>query len=370
MALQPLNSIGGFSIGESANTVIDASGNVIASTIIQNNSGYDVRLQLSSTAGVLAANVNGTLSEFLPSGALRLSGTATLMSGTYDGSQVVLGVAETNINQLRAGNVLVQTGANGIVGNTWTFDSTGNLSAPGDVSATGNVSGNFIRGNGAFLTGTYTNSDAANLIASGALTSAVIGGNVSATYVFGDGGYLSNINVANVIGAYLGSGNALTISTTGNITAASVSTTGNITVAGTANIATLSVTGNATVAGTGSNLIRRASGLVAANTYVTLDDISANVTSGTSQLGLFTTGSWQGTGWTETFTSGTPSVSQWINLSLSSGFSGASDAMNSQGYGCRCVISDQTPSAKMYQITVVRSGTSGAMWNISIERLV
>jgi hypothetical protein len=44
--------------------------------------------------------------------------------------------------------------------------------------------------------------------------------------------------------------------------------------------------------------------------------------------------------------------------------------MNSQGNGCRCVITDQTPSAKSYQITAVRSGTSGNMWNISIERLV
>jgi len=48
----------------------------------------------------------------------------------------------------------------------------------------------------------------------------------------------------------------------------------------------------------------------------------------------------------------------------------ASGAINSQGHGCRCVISDQTPSAKSYQITVVRSGTTGNMFNISIERLV
>jgi hypothetical protein len=85
---------------------------------------------------------------------------------------------------------------------------------------------------------------------------------------------------------------------------------------------------------------------------------------------MLTSGSWQGTGWTETFTSGTPSISNWINLPLSTGYDFASGAMNSQGHGCRCVISDQTPDAKMYQITVIRSGTSGAMWNISIERLV
>jgi hypothetical protein len=111
--------------------------------------------------------------------------------------------------------------------------------------------------------------------------------------------------------------------------------------------------------------------LVAADTYVTLDDIQARVTSSTNQLSIIlTTGSWQGTGWTETYTGGSPTIQAWVNLPLSTGYDFASGAMNSQGNGCRCVISDQTPSAKVYQITVVRSGTTGSQWNISIERLV
>lgn len=134
----------------------------------------------------------------------------------------------------------------------------------------------------------------------------------------------------------------------------------------------LTVTGNVSVTGTDSNVIRRAYGLVAADTYVTLDDLKARVTSSTSQLSLMlTTGTWQGTGWTETFQGGgTPSVNNWVNLPLETGFDNASGAMPNQGNGCRCVISDQTPNAKVYQITVVRSGTSSAMWNICIERLV
>jgi collagen type VII alpha len=133
----------------------------------------------------------------------------------------------------------------------------------------------------------------------------------------------------------------------------------------------LTVTGNASISGDGSNLIRRAYGLVAADAVVTLDDLQVSVTSSTSRLKLqLTTGSWQGTGWTETFTSDSHATSNWVNLSLSTGFSTASGVMNNQGDGCRCVISDQTPSAKVYCITVVRSGTSGNLWNISIERLV
>lgn len=127
--------------------------------------------------------------------------------------------------------------------------------------------------------------------------------------------------------------------------------------------------GNVTAQGTGSNITRRAFGLVATDTAVTLDDLSASVTTN-NQLKLVTTGSWQGTGWTETFAGSTPTVSYWINLPLNPGYEFASGAMSSQGHGCKCVISDQTPNAKMYQITVIRSGTTGSMWNISIERLV
>ena len=187
----------------------------------------------------------------------------------------------------------------------------------------------------------------------------------------------------------LSSFGANTITTTGDITAGEVLTD---TVTGTGTDVTLEagsysfvfdntgkatmpgaleVTGTATINGTSSNVTRRAFGLVETDTYVTLDDIKAKVTS-SSQLSLMlVSGSWQGTGWTETFQGGgTPAVNNWINLPLSSGFDNASGAMPNQGNGCRCVISDQTPSAKVYQITVVRSGTTGAMWNISIERLV
>jgi hypothetical protein len=132
-------------------------------------------------------------------------------------------------------------------------------------------------------------------------------------------------------------------------------------------------TSNIEVGGTASNVIRRAYGLVAFDTGVTLDEITASVTSSTSQLKIENSGSWQGTGWTESYLGGgTPVVQFWINLSINSpgGYANASGAINSQGHGCRCVISDQTPSAKSYQITVVRSGTTGNMFNISIERLV
>jgi hypothetical protein len=249
-----------------------------------------------------------------------------------------------------SGNVKVQ-----IDSNNWIFDNAGNLTAAGNViasnfypsgvvSAAGNVRGGNINTAGAVsATG---NIYAANL---GNISSINLNGN-SSQVLYGNG-------VFSTVTSGYGDSNVTTLlSSFGSNT---ISTTGNVS------------TGNAIVSGTSSNIIRRAFGLVAADTYVQLDDIKARVTSSTSQLSIIlASGSWQGTGWTETFTSGSISVSSWVNLPLSSGYDFASGAMNSQGNGCRCVISDQTPTAKVYEITVVRSGTSGTQWNISIERLV
>lgn len=188
------------------------------------------------------------------------------------------------------------------------------------------------------------------------ISSVTASGNIS-------GGNLISTGGISASGTIVASGD---ITSGGDVIGVTVQTA-NLTVNGNS-----SLNGNVTVTGLNSNVIRRAFGLVAADTYVTLDDLKARVTSSTSQLSLIlTTGSWQATGWTESFTGGgTPIINSWVNLPLSSGFDTASLAMNSQGNGCRCIISDQTPNAKVYQITVVRSGTTGALWNISIERLV
>jgi len=133
----------------------------------------------------------------------------------------------------------------------------------------------------------------------------------------------------------------------------------------------LTVTGNATVSGTSSNLIRRSYGLVAFDTEVNLDDIYASVTDA-GQLRLRTPGTWRATGWTETFKIGSPTVQNWINLNISgAGYGSASEVMSDlQGYGCRCIIGDQSPSAKLYSITVVNLGVTGNRWAIAVERLV
>ncbi|NDH06983.1 collagen-like protein [bacterium] len=122
------------------------------------------------------------------------------------------------------------------------------------------------------------------------------------------------------------------------------------------------------VQGTDSNVVRRAYGLVASATKVTLGTISAEVTSDTNQLKITNSDSWRATGWTETFQGGTPMVSYWINVEINSGWS-MSGAMVNQGNGCRLTFANQTPGSEMYVVTVIHAGTSGNQWVISIERL-
>ena len=185
------------------------------------------------------------------------------------------------------------------------------------------------------------------------------------------GNTLANANISslsyNVINA--AQPNVTSIGTLSNLTVVGTSNVGypnNLIILGGTNGQVLTTNGSGGLSWT--TVLRSAYGLVAADVVVTLDDLQVSVT---SRLKLqLTTGSWQGAGWTETFTSDSQATTNWANLSLSTGFSAASGIMNNQGDGCRCVISDQTPSAKVYCITVVRSGTSGNLWNISIERLV
>jgi hypothetical protein len=249
------------------------------------------------------------------------SNTLLYLGGEQTFVQIDDGYHRVSINSYDVGNT---------VGYNWRFDYNGNFVLPNNTVAI-----NFANGTPAFgnVSGVNFDSNASNVLYGNGVFAAAPGGS---SY--------SNSDVS----TFLASFGSNTISTTGNVT-----------------------TGNVIANGIDSNIIRRAFGLVAADTTVTLDDLQVSVTSSTNQLNLqLTSGSWQGTGWTETYTSGSIAVSNWVNLPLSSGFSTASGAMSNQGSGCRCVIGDQTPNPKMYQITVNRLGTSGSQWGISIERLI
>lgn len=132
----------------------------------------------------------------------------------------------------------------------------------------------------------------------------------------------------------------------------------------------LSVTGNVQLSGISSNLIRRANNVVPYDVKVTLDDISAEVESFTQKLKVtLNSGSWQATGWTQTFDiSSLPSIQNWVNLPISFGFSNASGSLGNRGYGCKMVFGDQTPGNNTYEIIVIN--LTGTRFSITIERLV
>jgi hypothetical protein len=66
------------------------------------------------------------------------------------------GNGSVNLRNLAGdGSILIQTNINN-TNQTWEFDATGNLSAPGSISAVGNITGAYILGNGSQLTGIST----------------------------------------------------------------------------------------------------------------------------------------------------------------------------------------------------------------------
>lgn len=153
---------------------------------------------------------------------------------------------------------------------TTVIDSNGNLVTPvisvsgnvaanlvtsnSDVTALGNISGNFILGNGAFLTGLpagYSNADVASYLASNAAVTilttsdATFGGNVISWGSMGSLGGLGTGGDLNVIGnSYFGGEAQITgntaivanLTVTAAISAMDIAAGGNLTVAGLANV--------------------------------------------------------------------------------------------------------------------------------------
>ena len=116
------------------------AGNVYAPAIV-NNGTYNTKIELGAASGIIAVTTDGNATQFLPGGQIRLApgGAKTILSGTLDGSQLVLGTSQTDLVQNRSGNVTVQVGASGATTSTWTFANSGDLLAPGNISAVGNV---------------------------------------------------------------------------------------------------------------------------------------------------------------------------------------------------------------------------------------
>jgi hypothetical protein len=216
MALKPLNSVGGFSVGLTPINIIANTGEITTGT----------------------ANITGNVV------------TGNLFVGPL-----------STTGNISGGNLLVSTG--NVTGNL----VVGNLSTTGELSATGNVTGNYILGNGALLTGIDTSqiangtSNVQIATANGNITMSVDGtsnvvvvantsvnvtgtvtstGNITAPWVLG--------NLEGSIVSVSGNGTFGNISTGGTLSATGTANVGNLVVPGTSNIVGVATFGNAVTA--------------------------------------------------------------------------------------------------------------------------
>ena len=245
MAIRPLNSVAGFSVGETPSNIILANGDItttnITTTGVSNlNSVGNIKISGGSAGQVISTDGSGNLSFITV-------GTASLNNGT------------SNVTVLSSGNITFSVAGNANVG---IFTSTG-LNVDGYVTVSGNITGgNANLGNAAtanFFIGAGNNlSNIQGANVSGAVAFATTANAVAGANVSGEVSFAATANAvagANVSGA-------VAFATTANAVAgANVSGTvanannaayaGNVTIAGQANITSLgtltSLNVNATV---------------------------------------------------------------------------------------------------------------------------
>jgi hypothetical protein len=272
MAIRPLNSVAGFSVGETPANIILANGDItttnITTTGVSNlNSVGNVKISGGSSGQVISTDGSGNLSFIT-------IGTASLNNGT------------SNVSVLNSGNILFSVAGNANVG---TFTGTG-LNVAGYLNATGNANlgnlgtaqvlatanvtapqliSNTSTGTAPLVVSSTTlvsnlNADLLDgynsAVANTANTVAVRNsdGNLSANYFVGNGAFLTGIDTS-----LISNGNSnVAVAANGNVTINVAGNTGIATFTGTgANInGTANVTGNVIAGGVKTDNLYYANG--------------------------------------------------------------------------------------------------------------
>jgi len=304
-------------VNGNSNVVVGANGNVTVGVTGTSNvsvftpAGVEVKGLVSAT-GNIAGNYllgNGALITGLPAGYSNADVANYLP--TYTGNLVSLTGPVTTTSNITGGNLLTgaQVIANGEIQTGTGFSTGGYLSVNGStdlhntnvtgyLSATGNLTGNYILGNGALLTGVITsvaniNNGTSNVtvVSSGGNITVGVGGTGNVAVFASTGEYITGLLSAsgNVTGNYfIGNGSQLTGVAASSVNAAAL--VGNtlssnvlyssLTTVGT--LANLSVTGNVTGGNVLTGGVISSSGTVTGGNVLTAGLVSAagNVTGG------------------------------------------------------------------------------------------
>jgi hypothetical protein len=182
---------------------------------------------------------NANVANYLPAFTGNISAGNVSITGNVSASYVFGNITlATGYSDLAnaIANVTALEYSNSNVANYLASNSNITILTTGNVTTQGNVQGNYIIGNGAFLTGvtSYTNANVSTYLAGNSNITILVGtgnittqGNVSANYILANGAFLTglpagyaNSNVANYLPVYTGN----LASLTGNVvTSANVS---------------------------------------------------------------------------------------------------------------------------------------------------
>jgi hypothetical protein len=235
-AAQPnVTSVGTLTNLTASGNITSTAGNISAGNIIATTAL--VAVGLSVTGNVDAGNVNAV-------GQANVGSVNSAGTGTFGGNVSTPNVFTQGAYWLSNAQPILTSNGNLFVGNasvTGSLTTTGNINTPalnwsngtpiisptgnlnvvninasgranvtGNITSGGNIAAQNFIGNGAFLTGIQTQTantaiqvtgnTQSNITQVGTLTTLNVAGTITAVAFFGDGGFLSNINLANTVG--------------------------------------------------------------------------------------------------------------------------------------------------------------------------